>query len=112
MRSSDMSHFRHRLLALQVQLREQLDAVFTETERHLKNEDGVSADRDFEGYEQDVTVANSERDLLEEVSSALARIEQGEYGRCEDCQTNIGHERLEAVPYARRCAACAQRRRW
>ncbi len=112
MRSSDMNRFRQRLVAMKAQLREQLDAVYMENERHLANDGGVSADRDFEGYEQDVMVVNSERDLLDEVSTALRRIELGVYGKCEVCDAEIGKERLEALPYARHCTSCAQRRNW
>jgi DnaK suppressor protein len=107
MRSSELDHYRTRLLDLKTQLREQVDAVYSETEQHLANEGGVSADRDFEGLEQEVTVANTERDLLEEVKAGLARIESGVYGTCESCGADIGAERLETLPYARRCVKCA-----
>jgi RNA polymerase-binding protein DksA len=41
--------------------------------------------------------------LLTEVEAALARIEDGTYGRCVACGRSIGEERLEAVPYATLC---------
>jgi DnaK suppressor protein len=40
---------------------------------------------------------------LADVESALARLESGDYGRCEDCGRPIGKERLEAKPSARFC---------
>jgi RNA polymerase-binding transcription factor DksA len=43
-----------------------------------------------------------------EVADALARIEQGTYGKCERCGNEIPHERLEALPSARLCVACKQ----
>ena len=41
--------------------------------------------------------------VLVEIDEALARIEDGTYGRCSACGRPIGEERLEAVPYATLC---------
>ncbi|MGH2759684.1 MAG: TraR/DksA family transcriptional regulator [Actinomycetota bacterium] len=43
---------------------------------------------------------------LHEVAGALERIEQGTYGRCENCGKDIPVERLEARPVARLCLDC------
>jgi RNA polymerase-binding transcription factor DksA len=40
---------------------------------------------------------------LEEVEEALRRLEDGSYGRCEECGTEIPDERLELMPAARYC---------
>lgn len=42
----------------------------------------------------------------EQVRAALARIEDGSYGRCVDCGEQIAEERLEARPEAARCLPC------
>ncbi|TIC87997.1 TraR/DksA family transcriptional regulator [Nocardioides sp. GY 10113] len=47
---------------------------------------------------------------LGEIDDALARVDSGAYGVCEDCGGPIGEGRLEARPAARRCLGCAQRR--
>lgn len=44
---------------------------------------------------------------LSEVEAALDRIKQGTYGKCVECQGEIGFERVKALPYARRCIKCA-----
>jgi RNA polymerase-binding transcription factor DksA len=41
-----------------------------------------------------------------DLEAALARIERGTYGSCEDCGTAIPAIRLEAIPYARTCVQC------
>ena len=46
---------------------------------------------------------------LAETQAALARIEQGTYGRCEACAGAIGRQRLLALPTARYCIACVSR---
>jgi RNA polymerase-binding transcription factor DksA len=43
---------------------------------------------------------------LGEIDAALARIEDGTYGRCAGCGTEIPEERLELRPFASRCVAC------
>ena len=45
--------------------------------------------------------------LLDEVDSALARLDDGSYGRCEACGTLITDDRLAELPTARTCAGCA-----
>ena len=45
-----------------------------------------------------------------EIEDALARIEAGQYGRCESCDGPIGRSRLVALPEARRCLGCDSQR--
>ncbi|MCB1749489.1 MAG: TraR/DksA C4-type zinc finger protein, partial [Gammaproteobacteria bacterium] len=46
-------------------------------------------------------------DELALIGAALGRLERGEYGTCTRCGEPIAPARLEALPYAERCAACA-----
>lgn len=41
------------------------------------------------------------------VREALERIAQGKFGACEGCGLQISRERLDVLPYARECKACA-----
>ncbi|HZJ51542.1 MAG TPA: TraR/DksA C4-type zinc finger protein [Actinomycetota bacterium] len=45
-----------------------------------------------------------------EVVAALTRLDEGGYGVCESCGDRIASERLEALPTARLCLACKQKR--
>lgn len=45
---------------------------------------------------------------LEEIEAALARIDNGEYGRCIDCGRWIRPARLEVMPYSVRCRRCQE----
>jgi DnaK suppressor protein len=51
-----------------------------------------------------------EREELDEIDRALARIETGEYGRCTLCGQLIPEGRLDALPATDACLACAQTR--
>jgi DnaK suppressor protein len=44
---------------------------------------------------------------LVEIDDAMARLDAGSYGTCEDCGGPIGEGRLEARPVARTCIRCA-----
>jgi len=50
-----------------------------------------------------------EREVLRRITSALYRMKQGRYGRCDSCGTAIDPGRLEAIPEAVFCLECARR---
>src|SRR3972149_57147 len=43
---------------------------------------------------------------LQEVESALGRLNTGEYGTCADCGHSISSKRLQALPWATHCVDC------
>jgi len=56
-------------------------------------------------------LSGSLTETLQDFEDALARFDAGTYGRCESCEGAIGADRLEAMPAARLCIACASQRR-
>jgi RNA polymerase-binding protein DksA len=73
--------------------------------------DNHMADTATETYERELDEGLEEdaRDQLRQVEAALARIESGEYGKCEICGKEIPVERLEAVPWTTLCIDDARR---
>ncbi len=59
--------------------------------------------------ELDSTLEDSEEQHLAHIDAALARIEAGTYGICENCGKPIGVERLEALPWATLCIDCKRK---
>jgi DnaK suppressor protein len=51
------------------------------------------------------------RETLLDIDDALSKLEAGTYGQCESCGDEIADARLEAMPAARLCMACASKRR-
>ena len=45
--------------------------------------------------------------MLRDISAALKRIDEGDYGTCENCDEPINPKRLEVDPTARLCIDCA-----
>jgi len=68
------------------------------------------ADLANDNYEEEVTLSllENESQLMADVIDALHRIEQGTFGRCQECGREIAPARLKTLPYARHCMECAQ----
>jgi RNA polymerase-binding transcription factor len=102
-------------------MRERLNAKLAELQTHLNDlHEGYRGSRNFietnekalefeaasdlaEQQLQQTIIAN-EVTLLTEVQAALNRIAQGHYGFCTVCGEPIPEKRLEALPWAARCA--------
>ena len=48
--------------------------------------------------------------LLREIGDALERLREGTYGTCLDCGMPVSRKRLDAIPWARYCVSCQERR--
>jgi DnaK suppressor protein len=68
------------------------------------------ADLGTENFDEEiaVTLLENEGRILSEINDALARIEQGTFGKCENCHQEISRDRLRVLPYARYCIRCAR----
>ncbi len=56
--------------------------------------------------ERDLALSAQARAAVEEIDRALAKIDAGTYGTCEQCGQAIPKARLKALPYATLCVAC------
>jgi hypothetical protein len=63
---------------------------------------GGSTPPDADGAEIDAVEA-----VLADVEQALARLDDGSYGRCQACGTVIADDRLGELPTAVTCTSCA-----
>lgn len=70
------------------------------------------ADVATDNYDREFSMglASNERELLYELNDAMKKIEEGTFGVCEDCKGFIAKGRLKAVPYARLCVKCQEKR--
>ncbi len=64
----------------------------------------LESDRNFM-----LRIRDRERKLLSKISSALERIDAGEFGICEMCGDEIGEERLKARPVTTYCISCKKK---
>lgn len=65
-------------------------------------------DSSFANLEVDLGNAAVTRDITElrAIEAARQRMENGTYGDCVSCETEIPYKRLEVQPTAERCAPC------
>jgi DnaK suppressor protein len=77
------------------------------------DEDGAQdiADKASNSYAKEFlfSLSNTERELLQLMDDALARIEDKRFGVCVSCEEEMNQKRLEAVPWARHCLACQEK---
>jgi DnaK suppressor protein len=61
-------------------------------------------------YSKNVMLAVSENESrqLALIDEALLRVEDDEYGLCQNCENEINPKRLAAIPWARYCLDCQQ----
>ena len=59
--------------------------------------------------ERDLALSTAARQTIEDITKALARIDDGSYGYCEVCGDRIPVPRLEAIPWADQCVKCKSR---
>ena len=61
-------------------------------------------------YSKNVMLAVSENESrqLALIDEALLRVEDDEYGPCQNCEQDINPKRLAAIPWARYCLNCQE----
>jgi DnaK suppressor protein len=61
-------------------------------------------------YSKNVMLAVSENESrqLTLIDEAILRIEDDEYGVCQNCEKDISPKRLQAIPWARYCIDCQE----
>ena len=96
-----LEYFRQKLLRWRMELLEEVNETRTNlketslVEPDLGVRASVEADRSLE-----LRTRDRARKLISKIGEALARIEDGSYGYCEETNEPIGIKRLEARPIA------------
>jgi len=55
-------------------------------------------------------MTNADRSVLNLIDEALKRITKNEFGVCANCQEEMQQKRLEAVPWAKHCIGCQEKK--
>jgi DnaK suppressor protein len=107
MNAADLEHFRQVLL----KWKQDLMAGVDKTIHHMQDEAANFADPNDratqeEEFSLELRTRDRERKLMTKIDDAIERIENGDYGFCDECGIEIGRERLEARPTATLCIDC------
>jgi len=117
--SADLKKFRDILLAEQKRLEWELQEIESRTARAGESEranevssyDDLPADLASVTFERekDLAIGESVEGLLNQVRTALEKIESRTYGTCDACSRPIKKARLKALPFATLCLDCQGR---
>ena len=108
MRERELKHF-------QELLHEKLDELLREADRTVDGMTDAKAENfpdptDRASLESNrnfvLRIRDRERKLIGKIKEALVRIDEGTYGKCEECGERIGIERLKARPVTTLCIDC------
>lgn len=119
MTKAELDGFRRQLLLLRDRLNGDISHL-TDEALHTAGGTGVGnlsnmpihmADLGTDNFEQENTLSllQNEEQTLNEIAEALRRMDQGTYGKCEECGSAIPKARLKELPYTRFCVACARK---
>ena len=119
MNTTELAAYRELLLAISKKLNGDVTHLTDEAMRkaggeasgNLSNMPLHMADLGTDNFEQEFTFSllENEEERLKEIGGALDRLDQGTFGKCEECQKAIPKTRLQALPYTRYCVDCARK---
>ncbi len=114
MSADKKNRYREMLLSLRDRARGEVNHVVLAIQEEVNVNANTSAapvhmaDIAVEAVDADVQVLQNERGILDEINAALARLDDGTFGKCTNCGHAISEERLKAIPYSSTCVACAR----
>jgi DnaK suppressor protein len=102
----DVERYKRRLLELEKSLSGRATREEVRAREQTPDTPGDVGDASVadESESEDFTEAELDATVLQQVRDALARIDNGTYGRCAADGGPIDPKRLDAVPWARYCA--------
>ena len=110
MENSDLIHYKDLLLAKRQELstgKSFVDPISVASEPHGDPVDMAASETSASVL---MRLRQTDSKLLGAIEDALARIRHNRYGVCEECGESISKVRLEAVPWARYCKDCKERK--
>ena len=107
MNENQREHFKLILKAWRNELMEEVDRTVT----HMKEEaanfpDPADRATQEEEFSLELRTRDRERKLIKKIDKTLVRVEEDDYGFCDQCGIDIGIRRLEARPTADLCVDC------
>ena len=100
MNPAQLQFFRERLLGMQKELLDKADVTSEHLREHEVEPDPTDQATIEEEYALELRARDRERKLLKKIDESLRRIEDGNYGWCEETGEPIGIPRLLARPTA------------
>lgn len=110
MSAMQLEYFRRKLLAWKEEiLRESKETLHNIQEESLQQPDMTDRASLETDMALELRTRDRQRKLINKINAAIERIDQGEYGYCEETGNPIGLPRLEARPIATLCLEAQER---
>ncbi len=108
MRKALLKNVREKLLEMRRQVMREIDNDLKQGREGAKDDGMDTYDLASEERDREISfiLSDRERGKLQAIQEALERIEDGSYGMCESCESEIAAGRLEALPFTRLCVSC------
>ena len=103
----DHTALRSQLEAKKNELISRLERV-TENVRRGYEADSEERAKQMEDHEVVDALGNDARAEINKITAAIARIDSGDYGICNECGLEIKDSRMAVHPYAEFCIDCAR----
>ncbi len=107
MDSKQLEKFKEQLEQMKAEIiadEQQIRADLTTQHGNIPDPNDRATMESNRGFE--LRIRTRERKLLSKVEHALARMDDGKYGVCQECGNDIRPKRLEARPVAKFCIDC------
>ncbi|MBT8052556.1 MAG: RNA polymerase-binding protein DksA [Xanthomonadales bacterium] len=110
MNSKQQEYFRQKLLAWRQELVEESRETISHLQQEVRDV-GDEAERATRETENSLELRTRDRyrKLIRKIDKALIRLDEGDYGYCEETGEEIGLDRLEARPIATLCLDAQER---
>jgi DnaK suppressor protein len=108
MRKAVLKTARERLMEMRRQVLREISNDLKQGREAGKEEGMDTYDLASEERDREISfiLTDRERDKLQAIQEALERVDEGTYGICESCESEISPGRLNALPFTRMCVNC------
>lgn len=108
MRDTELNRYKRKLLKMEREGRDDfnriVDVIIHDAQAAGEHDRGTS-----ESVDKEYAIEQTEEEIRLKIGAALKRIDQGIFGRCEDCGQDIPLQRLDAIPYTPYCVNCEKK---
>ena len=106
MDAKDTEYFRNLLHQRMTELRVEAGKTVDNMDHEVNFPDPTDRASMESNRNSELRMRDRERKLIFKIQQALQRLDDGDYGICEECGEEIGIERLKARPVTTLCIVC------
>ena len=112
MRKAFLKSARDKLVDMRRQVLREMNKDLKQGREGAKDEGMDTYDLASEERDREISfiLTDREREKVQAIQEALERVDDGTYGMCDSCESEIAEARLAALPFTRLCVNCQAER--